>query len=75
MTTITTVTGQRIQLKRAKPGPKPLPPEYKKRDVHIALRPFWHERGKALAAEKSMSFSAFIEDLIVYAVSLDNETA
>jgi hypothetical protein len=62
VTIITTVSGKRIRIKRQKSGPKPLPLTVKKRHVNISLSPYWHERGKALAAAEDMSFSAFWKD-------------
>jgi len=41
--------------------------------VNIAIYPHWHERGKAMAIERGLSFSRFVEDLIVYHDSLCNE--
>ncbi len=69
-----TVAGNTIRIKCQKPGPKPLPESMKKRRVNVALSPYWHERGKALAAASGKSFSAFVEDLVIYADSLCNES-
>jgi hypothetical protein len=68
-----TVSGQTIQLNYKKPGPKPLPLDLKKRRVNGALDPHWHGTGKRVAAEKELSFSAYIEWLI-YTDSLCNES-
>lgn len=69
-----TIDGRTIRLRRARPGPKPLPAAAKKRRINIALYPHWHERGKAMAAARGVSFSAFIEELVVYQDSLHNES-
>jgi hypothetical protein len=68
-----TISGQVICLRYKKPGPKPLPVDLKKRRVNIALAPHWHAIGKRIAAEKELSFSAYIERLI-YTDSLCNES-
>jgi hypothetical protein len=68
-----TISDQAIRLRYKKPGPKPLPADLKKRPVNIALAPHWHETGKRIAAEKELSFSAYVERLI-YADSLCNES-
>jgi len=61
---IITVNGHIIHRRQVKPGPKPLPPEIKRRRVNISLDPFWHERGKRLAAEKGISLSKYLEELV-----------
>jgi hypothetical protein len=58
---IKTVSGQTIRLSYKKPGPKPLPVDLRKRRVNIALSPHWREVGKRVAAEKNLSFSAYVE--------------
>jgi hypothetical protein len=68
-----TISGQAIRLRYKKPGPKPLPADLKKQHVNIALAPHWHEAGKRIAAEKELSFSAYVERLI-YADPLCNES-
>jgi hypothetical protein len=68
-----TITGKFYVHHCLKPGPKPLPPELKKRRVNIALSPHWHEKGKQMAAEKGLSFGSCLESL-VYADSLHNES-
>ena len=73
-TTMTTVDGRVIRLRRAKPGPKPLPAEVRKRRVNIAISPHWHEVGKRLASERGVSFSRFLEELVIYQDSLCNES-
>lgn len=73
--TMVTITGRVIRLTYKRPGPKPLPAGIKKRRVNVALSPYWHERGKEIAAEKGLSFSAFLEELVFYADSLHNESS
>jgi hypothetical protein len=68
-----TITGKFYVYHCLKQGPKPLPPELKKRRVNIALSPHWHEKGKQMAAEKGLSFSRYME-LLIYADSLHNES-
>ncbi len=58
MTIITIVSGKRIRIKRKRPGPKPLPLAMKRRSVNISLSPYWHERGKGMAAVDGVSFWA-----------------
>ena len=43
MTIITIESGNRIRLRRKKPGPKPLPEGVKKHRVNICLSLHWHE--------------------------------
>ena len=73
MTILTTVTGQKIRLRRKKPGPKPLPKEAKKQRVSICLFPHWHKVGKERATTLNLSFSRYVEELI-YRDSLHNES-
>ncbi len=68
-----TITGKLYVHHCIKPEPKLLPPELKKRRVNIALSPYWHEKGKQMAAEKGLSFGSCLESL-VYADSLHNES-
>ena len=68
-----TISGQAIRLRYKKSAPKLLLVDLKKRRVNIALAPHWHEIGKRIAAEKELSFSAYVERLI-YTDSLCNES-
>ncbi|HRQ37379.1 MAG TPA: hypothetical protein PLD25_05645 [Chloroflexota bacterium] len=71
---IPTSTGQVIYLPCQKPGPKPLPPEIKKRRVILSLTPTWHETGKRCAEQRGLSFSDYVE-LLMYADLLHNKSA
>ena len=70
--TMKTINGHTIRLTYQKPGPKPLPPEIKKRRVNISLSPHWHQVGKDLAQKQGISFSKYVGWLI-YQDSLCNE--
>ena len=64
--TMKTIDGRVVRLKRKNPGPKPLPPEVKRRPVNITLCPHWHDAGKQLAAMRGVSLSKYIESLIYH---------
>lgn len=57
-----TVDGRKTLTKRStKQGRKQLPPEIKAVRVNITLTPQAHERGKKIAADGGLTFSAWIE--------------